>query len=465
MKRSSFIIAGILALFGCIACGNDPDVPNPGIQLTRFAFERAYNPGIPAAAEGVIDHSARLVFVQLNADDVTSLRPTIRASGMSRYEPEGEQDFTDPVFYILYSADGFSTIGYEVAAVPAGDGYDVALAKQYLEIGYAPGESAGSVRTSVQLANSWTNGCAITWTASSPNLSIAGTVGAVTPAADDLSVVLTAVITKGGASATKLFSITIAGSETGLSDAARAREDRDALAIGYAAGDSANAVTKNLTLPAVGSRHGSAITWVSDTPGVIAASGAVTQPAAGDRTVVLTATIQRGAASETKVFTVVVKAIPAALPLVFANSDFEANASLTAVVGAFSYSSAEFYTGARSLHVTGTLGSSNNGILIETSGNCNSKGTRSKVVFWIKGRGTNKSIAIRMRGDLYWNLKSATTVSSTGSGDYSGNFNRADWVKVTLALASAENPSGYKFEIRGGSSGTYDFYIDDIIFE
>lgn len=93
----------------------------------------------------------------------------------------------------------------------------------------------------------------------------------------------------------------------GLDDAAIVAADKDALAVGFVEGDSADGVTDDLTLPLTGV-SGSAITWLSDAPEVIADDGAVTRPAAGaeDAEVTLTATITHGEASGAKEFTVTV---------------------------------------------------------------------------------------------------------------------------------------------------------------
>ncbi|KQN98984.1 S-layer homology domain-containing protein [Paenibacillus sp. Leaf72] len=65
--------------------------------------------------------------------------------------------------------------------------------------------------------------------------------------------------------------------------------------------------TKDLTLPAAGP-GGTAITWVSSDPATVSAQGKVTRPEAGqgDKTVILTATIAKGAEQDTKSFTIVV---------------------------------------------------------------------------------------------------------------------------------------------------------------
>ena len=104
---------------------------------------------------------------------------------------------------------------------------------------------------------------------------------------------------------------------------------KDALSISFASGDSATAVTQNLTLPVAGS-NGTTITWSSSNP-AIAANGTVTRPDAVDASGDLTATITKGGASVTLIIALTVKATgtsgitvnlptaPAATALVFQN--------------------------------------------------------------------------------------------------------------------------------------------------
>ncbi|HZG84162.1 fibronectin type III domain-containing protein, partial [Paenibacillus sp.] len=98
-------------------------------------------------------------------------------------------------------------------------------------------------------------------------------------------------------------------------DAGDVEADRQALEIGYAVGDTAESVTQNLTLAVTGAK-GSTISWASSAPTTVATNGQVTRPAAGsgDKQVTLTATIQKGAASATKTFVVVVKQMEATAP-------------------------------------------------------------------------------------------------------------------------------------------------------
>ena len=79
------------------------------------------------------------------------------------------------------------------------------------------------------------------------------------------------------------------------------------LAIQYAASNSILHVTSNLTLPSeIGDFD---VTWVSGNTNVITNSGVVTRPAA-DTPVMMTATITDGELSVTKVFVLMVKAVP-----------------------------------------------------------------------------------------------------------------------------------------------------------
>ena len=101
---------------------------------------------------------------------------------------------------------------------------------------------------------------------------------------------------------------------TTLSRADAVAAAKAALEIGYAAGDSASNVTQNVTLPLNGASDCS-VTWASGSPTVILVEGgggpaSVFRPLSsdGDATVTLTATITSGASSDTKVFTVTVKA-------------------------------------------------------------------------------------------------------------------------------------------------------------
>ncbi|MBB6694421.1 cadherin-like beta sandwich domain-containing protein [Cohnella xylanilytica] len=110
--------------------------------------------------------------------------------------------------------------------------------------------------------------------------------------------------------ATKTYKVTV--TRLGLSDEEAVMEAQKALEVGFAEGDSSGAVTKNVILP-TGGLNETAISWTSDKPNVIAPDGTVTRPkySAGDSAVVLTALIAKNGITDTKTFTLTVKATEA----------------------------------------------------------------------------------------------------------------------------------------------------------
>ena len=183
------------------------------------------------------------------------------------------------------------------------DAQAVAAAKAALAIAYGSGDSASSVTKNLTLPATGLDTSTITWVSS--DASVVSNAGVVTqPLTQDASVSMTATITVGSASDTKLFPITVKAQMTEAQAVAAAKA---ALAITYASGDSASSVTKNLTLPATGLDN-STITWLSSDSSVVSNAGVVTQPLTQDASVTMTATITVGSASDTKLFPITVKA-------------------------------------------------------------------------------------------------------------------------------------------------------------
>ncbi|RXT04584.1 hypothetical protein EIZ39_20435 [Ammoniphilus sp. CFH 90114] len=184
------------------------------------------------------------------------------------------------------------------------DAEAVANAKGALAVGYAAGDSASGVTQDLTLATMGADGTTITWsTDNSAVIAADGTISRPAYSAGDATVTLTATITKGAAIETKTFVVKVL--KQSQTDAEAVANAKGALAVGYAAGDSASGVTQDLTLATMGA-DGTSVTWSSDNPAVIAADGTISRPAysAGDATVTLTATIAKGAATETKTFVV-----------------------------------------------------------------------------------------------------------------------------------------------------------------
>lgn len=205
----------------------------------------------------------------------------------------------------------------------------VAAAKTALAVGYASGDSASSVTQNLTLPATGIDNSTNSWVSS--NTAVVTNAGVVTQPATDTSLTMTATITVGSASDTKAFPITV---KSGVTDAQAVAAEKAALGIGYAGGDSASSVTQNLTLTTSGV-DGTTVSWASNDPSVITTAGVVTQPATGNTEVILTATISRGSASDTKTFdlqvmpqftdTQAVAAAKSALAITYASGDSDSS--------------------------------------------------------------------------------------------------------------------------------------------
>lgn len=198
-------------------------------------------------------------------------------------------------------------ISVDIGSVVRPDSECVTLDKNAIKIIFAPGDNMGSVTAGVTLPATGEYGSQIFWESSNPE--IMSSYGSIVSRPQESSfVTLTAVVTKGGASETATFNLTVKGaaSASGMSDQKIVDEVANALEIIYSKGDSAGNVRNSLTLPTVGAND-TTITWTSSNPSVIATNGSVTQKRT-DTTVMLTAKIVRGGVSATKEFTLLVSA-------------------------------------------------------------------------------------------------------------------------------------------------------------
>ncbi|WP_270171970.1 immunoglobulin-like domain-containing protein [Paenibacillus sp. SYP-B4298] len=174
-----------------------------------------------------------------------------------------------------------------------------------LRLTYNGADTAAGVVNPLGLPTAGANGSVVTWTSSDTTVVAAdGTVTRPAFTAGDKTVTLTATITKGGETETKLFTVTVLKQLT-LNDAESAAADKAALALGFSGTDTESAVSGNLTLPTAGA-NGTTIAWLSSDANVISLNGTVTRPAhtAGDKAITLSATIIKGNVTETKQFIV-----------------------------------------------------------------------------------------------------------------------------------------------------------------
>ena len=157
------------------------------------------------------------------------------------------------------------------------------------------------------------NDTTITWASNNTSaISNNGTVTRPAYGSGDATVTLTATISKGTASDTVVFMLTV--KELPQSDAAAVSADKAALTwnVIKGANTAANNVTVNLGILPLSGANDTTITWASNNTSAISNKGTVTRPAygSGDVAVTLTATISKGTASDTVAFTLIVKSLP-----------------------------------------------------------------------------------------------------------------------------------------------------------
>ncbi|GEM_PF-3559352 len=178
--------------------------------------------------------------------------------------------------------------------------------KASLKISYQNTDNESNVTQNVTLPTSGSNGTNISWiTSNASYITTSGNVTRPIQPASNQTVTLTATISYGGVSDTKVFTLIVTARP--LTDDEAVAQDKSSLAIGYASGNSSTYVNQNVTLAGSGS-NATTITWISSDETTITTAGNVTRPAYGSSnvTVTLTATITRGSSSQTKGFTLTV---------------------------------------------------------------------------------------------------------------------------------------------------------------
>ncbi|GHT22760.1 hypothetical protein FACS189430_05010 [Bacteroidia bacterium] len=231
--------------------------------------------------------------------------------------------FTMPAADITVNASFKKTDAAAVAAAKAALTWDVIKNANTAE---------NAVTTALTLATAGADGTSISWQSSNTSVIAAnGTVTRPASTANDVAVTLTASITKGSENDTKVFSITVSKFATTEAETNAAAVAAAKAALTWDVIKNANtletAVTTALTLATAGA-EGTSISWQSSNTSVIAANGTVTRPAstANDAAVTLTASITKGSANDTKVFSITVSK--------FATTEAETHAAAVAAAKA-----------------------------------------------------------------------------------------------------------------------------------
>ena len=187
---------------------------------------------------------------------------------------------------------------YVGCTYPSGEADEVC---EYLTIdGLLEYNTQDCVLSNLTLPTDGSYGCAISWASSDE--SIISVDGTVTQPAYDLtgyrSVTLTATVSKDEEKQTKQFTVRVpcapsGDAETAAQDDAKMLSDDGEMKSILNGNTSIDTVETNLALPMKG-KNGSAISWLSSDPSIIAPDGTVTQSADEGQFVTLTATIANG---------------------------------------------------------------------------------------------------------------------------------------------------------------------------
>ncbi|GIP28398.1 hypothetical protein J23TS9_35280 [Paenibacillus sp. J23TS9] len=251
----------------------------------------------------------------LHGSDITwkSSNPdVIDPSGNVNRPNEDEGDQTVTLTAVIKSGNETDTKTFTVVvkAQPMTDEKAVNLDKTVLEVGYHEGEDESNVANDVELPKHGEHGTDIVW-ASEPEGYVDPATGKVTRPTSgqgDQTITLKATVTKGDVTETKEFTLIIKAKP--MTDEEAVKRDKADLNIVYREGESKNNVTNNIELPKHG-EHGTEIIWTSEPEGYVdPATGKVTRPTSGqgDQTITLKATVTKGDITETKEFTLIVKA-------------------------------------------------------------------------------------------------------------------------------------------------------------
>jgi outer membrane protein OmpA-like peptidoglycan-associated protein len=166
-----------------------------------------------------------------------------------------------------------------------------------LEIGYSADDRAERVRGPLVLPQTGPNGTRIAWSTQPQGpVALDGTV--TRTLGRDVTVSLTARVSKADLSAEKTFSVVVRDSSV-VADAA-------SIELGFAPGESTEALSTRLTLPATGP-NGTTIAWQSGNTAVLSHDGVADRTPGQDRQVQLVATVSKADLSQKREFVLVVK--------------------------------------------------------------------------------------------------------------------------------------------------------------
>lgn len=312
-KRFTFksvltLVVILLSALVLVACGdNDKEAVDTAVTGLTLPFQ---------GSDSATNVTQNLT-LPTTSGDVTitwaSSHPTvITTAGVVNRPAFGQADVTVTLTATLTKGDatGEKQFTLVVKAMTQTDQQAVDAAVASLDITLQTGNTATTVTGNITLPTT-VGTTTVAW--SSSNTAVVSNAGVVTRPAAGLNnavVTLTATVTKGAATGTKTFTVTVLAHPVIVTDQDAVNEALNVLNIGLASGNTLANITANVTLPAT--QNTLTVIWTSSNTAVVSNAGVVTRPGKGMAavTVTLTAEISKGIAFGSKTFTLTVQPEP-----------------------------------------------------------------------------------------------------------------------------------------------------------
>jgi len=311
-------------------------VGNPATQMIRTVNVNANSAkaitafNVTDLGSGVINETDHTITLAVPyGTDITALAPTIATSTGATVSPASGvvQDFTSPVPYTVTAQDG-SVQTYIVTVTVAPNTSANIFSFNATNPATTGVINANNITLTVPFGTSLTDlPIAITL---SPGASIVPAAG---PSIFVDGIATTYTVTAQDGVTTQAYSVTVTVAAN--PDIALVAADKEALAADAIKGENANLdniTTALASLPVSGS-NGSIITWTSSNPAIVSDDGqTITRPAfeLGNDTVVLTATLTKGLATDTKEFNLTILKLPASTVATITSAVYTVSAGGTA---------------------------------------------------------------------------------------------------------------------------------------
>lgn len=312
-KRFTFksvltLVVILLSALVLVACGdNDKEAVDTAVTGLTLPFQ---------GSDSATNVTQNLTLPPTSGDVTitwASSHPTvITTAGVVNRPAFGQADVTVTLTATLTKGDatGEKQFTLVVKAMTQTDQQAVDAAVASLDITLQTGNTATTVTGNITLPTT-VGTTTVAW--SSSNTAVVSNAGVVTRPAAGLNnavVTLTATVTKGAATGTKTFTVTVLAHPVIVTDQDAVNEALNVLNIGLASGNTLANITANVTLPAT--QNTLTVIWTSSNTAVVSNAGVVTRPGKGMAavTVTLTAEISKGIAFGSKTFTLTVQPEP-----------------------------------------------------------------------------------------------------------------------------------------------------------